>query len=286
MTGLNEATRVASHQGLIRLLDRARGCRGARALGGRGGRGFTLVELLVVIAVIAILISVLLPALKGARDAALELKDTNNLRQIGLGTATYMLDYERYINVIETRPVPNGRARWRAVPVLWEYLDGKKEIFISPTSGPLNLSVLNQDLNVKLQKGSIFPCAKITDGIDSFLSKRDDSKVKYNSQGVYDLDKDFVNDYWVNDSRVGVDHPSINDPGICGRRVGTVKHDDTVVLWANSVDWIPRYRNGVYLLFGDQSLRWMDSAEYNGRDKYYSSHPFYDWGHYYPDRPQ
>lgn len=239
-----------------------------------------------VIAVIAILIGVLLPALAGARDAALELKDTNNLRQIGIATATYMLDYERYINVIEQRPVPNGRARWRAVPVLWEYVDGKKEIFISPTSGPLGLSVLNQELNVKMLTGRIFPCAEITGGLEKYLDKRDDSLVVYHKNGIYDIDKDFVNDYWVNDSQVGTEHPGLDDPGICGRRIGTVRHPDTVVLFANSIDWIPRYRNGIYLLFGDQSLRWMDIAEYTGRDKYYSSHPFYDWGHFYPDKPQ
>jgi prepilin-type N-terminal cleavage/methylation domain-containing protein/prepilin-type processing-associated H-X9-DG protein len=57
-------------------------------------QGFTLIELLVVISIVSLLISILLPALKSAREASMRLVCATHQKQITLAALLYVKDYK------------------------------------------------------------------------------------------------------------------------------------------------------------------------------------------------
>jgi len=74
----------------------------------RTTKGFTLVELLVVIGIIALLISILLPALKKAREQARMVACQSNLRQIAQGFLLYANASRGVLPPLSEKQPPSG----------------------------------------------------------------------------------------------------------------------------------------------------------------------------------
>src|SRR6201993_3679805 len=83
-------------------------------------KGFTLIELLVVIAIIAILAAILFPVFAKAREQARKTGCMNNVKNIALGNAMYVQDYdETFMPAIYT-------------DYTWTGLDKTGKVFPSP----------------------------------------------------------------------------------------------------------------------------------------------------------
>lgn len=94
--------------------------------------GFTLIELLVVIAIIAILVSLLLPAVQQAREAARRTQCKNNLKQLGIALHNYHDVHGMFTpnGVAATTENTGGRYRqawlsWSGLGMLLPYIEQK-----------------------------------------------------------------------------------------------------------------------------------------------------------------
>lgn len=92
------------------------------------GRGFTLIELLIVIAIIALLAAILFPVFNRARENARRASCQSNLKQIGIGFAQYIQDFDNRYPMTSYPTATNG-----AWPTLLQPYLQSRQIFRCPS---------------------------------------------------------------------------------------------------------------------------------------------------------
>jgi prepilin-type N-terminal cleavage/methylation domain-containing protein/prepilin-type processing-associated H-X9-DG protein len=133
-------------------------------------RGFTLVELLVVIGIIALLISILMPALSGARAQANTLKCASNLKSIGQVAHMYAQDFKGKV----PRNYEHG-AQYQAGHILWAEAFGRylNKGFRDDTMGDVS-AARDQKLAPEFEKIQVYQCP---------VNPREDMVLDYVSNG-------------------------------------------------------------------------------------------------------
>lgn len=113
--------------------------------------GFTLIELLVVIAIIALLAAILFPVFTRVRENARRTSCASNLKQIGLGIAQYVQDYDEILPGVGGDNVADT---WRARVA--PYINST-QIYVCPSRGyrsPYSVGSLRESLRTDGFAGS------------------------------------------------------------------------------------------------------------------------------------
>jgi len=243
--------------------------------------GFTLIELLVVISIISLLVGLLLPALGKARTAARDLLCKTNMHQIGTGIQMFLDDQKnpRFLDIRPRRNInPVVRDHWNAVFQLEQYLGASESVvngvFVGATPQPIFMC----------------PSARAAASVLDPQTRSDmQSAFVFNARDVNaDQKDDYVTEYWFNDSAVGsyVSNPN-RQFGVSNQVYAGIAHPEEVVWMADAVDWIPRHQGKTNFLFGDQRIETLPQRIYDEpevRDPFGAPGPFFNWGHFYPDR--
>jgi prepilin-type N-terminal cleavage/methylation domain-containing protein len=158
--------------------------------------GFTLIELLVVLAIITILVSLLLPAVQNAREAARRTQCRSNLHNIGLALLNYSTNYQCLPPGWLTSKVGNwtvpGYSSWlmAILPEIEQHSMYNSTNMSLPAWHPANLTVVSQRVELYLCPSDILNFGQYRFNWFSF-----DVALSY-SNYVGSLGTDFILDYY------------------------------------------------------------------------------------------
>ena len=263
------------------------------ASAGRWGRAFTLIELLVVIAIIALLVSILLPALAGARAEGKSAVCRSNLHQLGLATTYYADDNHYRLPYILGSPDPQGQPtnapfyQYHQIFNFWPYL---KDLKVYRCPG------VTEENSVKSYETNWNPFASYYT-----VFKSDERYLKAYREGWWpDINpKDYpgakipplYTEYWFNDWSWGASSGGQSIPQISGGLINKIPLPAYAVVMCDAV-WEsknPRHSRGNQFVFLDTHVeripryRYLDerglAAGHTPTDyDAFGNRPFYAWG--------
>ncbi|MGD9689968.1 MAG: type II secretion system protein [Phycisphaerales bacterium] len=281
----------------------------------RRNTGFTLVELLVVIAIIALLVSILLPSLVGARQAARTVICASNERQLGIAIQTFMGDKRdpRFID-LQRIGAPGFFYQVGVVGQLQDYLGGEGDPVFDddrPPGATTNVGYWGQRNAYENTHAARFQEPFDCPSAKGLLSVREPSNAQYLFGGSRIFVTPFpgalvgnepvlrYTEYWFNDSMTGVINGKAR--GMSNQFLRLIRNPNEAVFATDALDEFPRHSGkpserasggGAFanvstgvnnFLFGDGHVELKTFLEYQTEpDPYGAPSPFYNWGHFYP----